>query len=158
MSLPYETKAAFRGTAQSQQYIQGTCWKRRCQCCRGNACEVRKRSSCCKPEKRPRLAFLSRSSPRALREYTYLRVLVSLGTKERLAICHFDGLFCAFFESLEFAKISPRVHETSTDSIGVSSDGANDADTGSLCPAHVLEKEIHKKKVSKMVDALKQPQ
>lgn len=84
----------------------------------------------------------------------YLRVLVGFGTKEWFTVYHRDGLFGTLFKSLKLSQISLRVHETSPNSICVPGDGTNDTDTRVVCFAHVIEKEIDEKKVSKVINAL----
>lgn len=83
-----------------------------------------------------------------------LGVLVGLGTKEGLAIRHGNWVAGSLGESLEISKISAWVNQTTSNSVGVSSDGANDADTAVLGTTHVVKQQVDQQKVTKVVDTL----
>mmetsp|Transcript_34394 Transcript_34394/g.71617 ORF Transcript_34394/g.71617 Transcript_34394/m.71617 type:complete len:428 (+) Transcript_34394:260-1543(+) len=80
-----------------------------------------------------------------------LRVLVCFGTKERFSIRHGNRLLHATFQPFEGSKISLGVDETSTDSVGVSSNGTDDTDAGILGTRHVVQKQVHKEEMPQMV-------
>mmetsp|Transcript_85181 Transcript_85181/g.227711 ORF Transcript_85181/g.227711 Transcript_85181/m.227711 type:complete len:396 (-) Transcript_85181:263-1450(-) len=82
----------------------------------------------------------------------YFGIFVSLGTKEWLAIRHGNRLLGAFLKSLEFTQISLWVDETSTDGIGISSDGPHDADTSTLGTRHVIHQEMNQQKMAEVID------
>ncbi len=96
-------------------------------------------------------AFSSSNLPCTI--FPYLGILVSLGTKEWLSIDHLDGLRSTSGEAAEIAEISTRVDETTTDGVGVASDGSNDDAAGILGLLHVVEKEVDEEEMSEMVDA-----
>jgi hypothetical protein len=58
------------------------------------------------------------------------------------------------FESLQISQVSPWVDKSTTNSVGVTGNGSNDADARILRPLHIVEKKIHKKEVSEVVDTL----
>lgn len=82
-----------------------------------------------------------------------LGVLVGLGTKKWLAIDHGDRILASLFQSTEVTKIGSGVDKSSTNSVGVSGDGANNTNTGSLGLGHIVHKKVNQKKVPQMVDA-----
>jgi hypothetical protein len=84
-----------------------------------------------------------------------LGVFVSLGAKEWLSVHHFNGLLGTLFESLKLSKVGLWVDKSSSDSVGVSSDGSNDTQASVISTAHVVEQKVDKKEVSEMVDTLK---
>ena len=83
---------------------------------------------------------------------SYLGVLVRLGTEKGLAVSHGNGFLQPLFETLKLAKVGLGVHETSADSVGVASNGSNNATARILGTRHVVEKKVNQQKVSQVVD------
>jgi hypothetical protein len=83
---------------------------------------------------------------------THLRVFVSLGAKERLAVSHGDGLLRTLFKALKSAQVGLRIDQSTSDGVGVTSNGANNAATSILGPRHIIHKKVDEQKVSQVVD------
>ena len=83
----------------------------------------------------------------------YLGVLVGLSTEEWLSVGHGNWLLSTLFQSLEVSEVGLRVDKSSTNGVGVSGDGTDDAATGALGLGHIVQEEVDQEEVSQMVHA-----
>mmetsp|Transcript_23095 Transcript_23095/g.53032 ORF Transcript_23095/g.53032 Transcript_23095/m.53032 type:complete len:452 (-) Transcript_23095:97-1452(-) len=81
-----------------------------------------------------------------------LGVLVGLGAEKRLSVCHFNGLLHPLFQSLQVSKIGLRIDQPPSNSVCVSSNGSNNANTSPFGARHVVQQQVNQKEVAQVIN------
>ena len=81
----------------------------------------------------------------------HLGILVRLGSEKWFAVGHFNRFLGSLFKSFKVSEIGTRIDKSTADGVGISSDGSDNAHTGSLGLGHVVQQQVDKKEMSKVI-------